>query len=61
MGEGYYFSEREYGCFQRSFWLPNDVKQDGVTANFSDGVLRIRVAKRGKEESRKKKIQIKSR
>jgi HSP20 family protein len=60
-GEGYFFSEREYGRFQRTFRLPNDAKEDGVTADFSNGVLQIRVAKRGKEEPKARKIVIESR
>jgi HSP20 family molecular chaperone IbpA len=40
-GEGYFFSEREYGRFQRTFSLHADAKGDGVGANFSNGVLKI--------------------
>ena len=57
-GEGYYFSEREYGRFERTFRLPNDASEDGVSADFSDGVLKIKVPKRSKEEPKAKKIQI---
>ena len=58
-GEGYFFSEREYGRFQRTFRLPGDVKEDGVSAEFSNGVLKISVPKRGKEKPEAKKIKVK--
>lgn len=57
-GEGYFFSEREYGRFQRTFRLPGDVKEEAVTAEFSNGVLKIRIPKRGEEKSGAKKIRV---
>ena len=42
-GEGYFFSEREYGRFQRSFRLPADAKEGAVEADFANGVLKIKV------------------
>lgn len=45
-GKSYYFSERTYGAFQRSFRIPEDVEPDQVTAGFRDGVLTIKVPKR---------------
>lgn len=57
-GEGYFFSERQYGRFQRTFRLPGDVKDDKVSADFSNGVLKIRVPKRGVEEKKTKKIEV---
>lgn len=44
-GEGYFFSERQYGRFQRSFRLPADAAEDGIEARFEDGVLTITVPK----------------
>ena len=58
-GEGYFFSEREYGLFQRTFRLPGDVKEDEVSADFSNGVLKIKVPKRGPEKPTAKKIKVK--
>lgn len=46
-GKTYFFSERAYGAFQRSFRLPPKVDPDGITARFRDGVLRIRVPRPG--------------
>ncbi|HSF94362.1 MAG TPA: Hsp20/alpha crystallin family protein [Thermohalobaculum sp.] len=57
-GEGYFFSEREYGRFQRTFRLPGDVKDDEVSADFSNGVLKIRVPKRAEEKQQAKKIKV---
>jgi len=57
-GEGYFFSEREYGRFQRTFRLPGDVHEDEVSADFSNGVLKIRVPKRLPEKARAKKIRV---
>lgn len=37
--------ERFYGSFSRSFTLPDDVKPDNVTANFSDGMLYVHMLK----------------
>jgi len=57
-GEGYFFSEREYGRFQRTFRLPGDVMDDKVSADFSNGVLKIRVPKRGEDKGKAKKIRV---
>ena len=57
-GEGYFFSEREYGRFQRTFRLPGDVADDDVSAEFANGVLKIRVPKRGPAKEKAKKIQV---
>ena len=45
-GETWYFSERQYGAFQRSFRLPPDADAARVDATMKDGVLMISVAKR---------------
>lgn len=37
--------ERFYGRFERSFTLPDNVRQDGVNANMEDGMLYIHLAK----------------
>lgn len=57
-GQSYYFSEREYGAFQRAFRLPPDADADGVDAEFTDGVLRMRIAKRGPQKPSARKIEI---
>jgi HSP20 family protein len=58
-GEGYFFSEREYGRFQRSFRLPADAREGAVAADFSNGVLKIRVPRMAAgTEAGAKKIKV---
>lgn len=57
-GDSWFFSERQYGSFQRSFRLPSDADEDGVTADVKDGVLLIHVPRRNSEESGARKIPI---
>lgn len=58
-GRSYFFSEREYGAFMRSFRLPADVREDRVQASFSDGVLTIQVPKAGQAPATARRIEIK--
>jgi len=44
-GETWYFSERQYGAFSRSFRLPPDADEKKVDAGLKDGVLTISVPK----------------
>lgn len=37
-GRSFFFSEREYGAFQRTFRLPADIEPASISANFVDGV-----------------------
>ncbi len=57
-GKDFYFSERVYGAFRRSFRLPGDADPDKVLATHKDGVLTIRVAKLTPQSPAPKKIQI---
>ncbi|WP_068109501.1 Hsp20/alpha crystallin family protein [Tropicimonas marinistellae] len=45
-GETWFFSERQYGSFSRSFRLPPDADGKAVDARLKDGVLTISVPKR---------------
>ena len=54
----YFFSEREYGAFQRSFRLPHDADAEKIDAAFSDGVLCLKIAKITKTEPAAKKISV---
>ena len=56
--KNYYFSERTYGAFQRTFRLPADVEDGGIEASAADGVLTLRLPKRKEAESAKRTIQI---
>jgi HSP20 family protein len=57
-GRTYYFSEREYGAFQRSFRLPADAQSDKITADFKNGVLTVKVPKVGPSPDRTKRIKV---
>lgn len=45
-GETWYFSEREFGAFSRSFRLPPDADEDNVRADLKDGVLSLTIPKK---------------
>ena len=57
-GESWYFSEREYGTFRRSFRLPPDADEDAVAAAMKDGVLEITVPRRAPEAAGARRIEI---
>jgi HSP20 family protein len=50
--------ERAYGCFVRSFVLPDDVEEGGLEATFRDGVLTVRMPK--SEQARPRTIEVKA-
>lgn len=54
--ENFHRVERRYGSFTRSFTLPNTVDTDNVNADYDNGVLKIRLAKRA--EARPKQIKV---
>lgn len=45
-GDTWYFSERQFGSFARSFRLPPDADEAGVAASLKDGVLTVTVPKK---------------
>jgi len=53
----YQIYERSYGSFERSFSLPRSVDLDKISAEFENGVLKIRLPKT--EVARGRKIEIK--
>ena len=57
-GRTYFFSEREYGAFQRTFRLPPDADNDKIDATYADGVLCLKIAKRSPSEPAGKTIKI---
>ena len=59
-GEKYFFSERTYGAFQRSFRLAEDADTEKIVADFKDGLLSIRIPKAGPSADKVRKINIKS-
>lgn len=58
-GDTWFFSEREYGSFRRSFRLPPDADEDKVEAHLKDGVLEITVPRRAPQETGGRKISVK--
>jgi HSP20 family protein len=54
--ENYYYAERSYGSFSRAIHLPCEVKRDGASASYKDGVLEIRLPKEKGEDSKEIKI-----
>jgi len=57
-GDTWFFSERQYGSFSRTFRLPADADGEQVSADLKDGVLTLSVAKRAPKAPEAKKIQI---
>jgi HSP20 family protein len=56
-GKKYHRVERAYGNFVRSFTLPDDADANKVSAEFKDGVLKVRVTK--SETAKPKQIEVK--
>ena len=44
-GDTWYFSERQYGAFRRSFRLPTDADGAKARASMKDGVLHVSIPK----------------
>lgn len=42
----WYFSERSYGSFRRSFRVPQDADEDAVKAELKDGILTVTVPRK---------------
>ena len=57
-GETWYFSERQYGSFSRSFRLPPDAHGEEVDAQLKDGVLTITIPKVAPEKQEAAKVEI---
>jgi HSP20 family protein len=54
--DNYLRVERSYGSFTRSFSLPHTINNESIKADYSNGVLTIRLPKR--EEAKPKQIKI---
>ena len=57
-GKDYYFSERVYGSFRRTFRLPDDADADKIQATHKDGVLSLRIPKQKPRSPEGKRIKI---
>ena len=56
-GKKYHTIETQYGTFQRSFFLPDKVKTEEISAEFNNGILTISIPKDEKKLA-KTSIQI---
>ena len=54
--EGYYRIERAFGSFSRSLTLPQGIDTDAIGADFTDGVLEVRIPK--PEERKPQRVRI---
>ena len=57
--ENYHRIERYFGSFQRSFSLPANVQQDGISAVCERGVLSITLPKKDEVKPRQIKVDVK--
>ncbi|WP_373522188.1 Hsp20/alpha crystallin family protein [Aquiflexum sp.] len=57
-GKNYHSLETHYGSFSRSFYLPDNVKEDGIVAAYEDGLLKVNLPKEEKKVN-KSKIEVK--
>ena len=48
----YRLVERNYGVFERCFKLPQEIKEDSISAEMENGILKIRIPKTEKVEPR---------
>ncbi|WGW05290.1 Hsp20/alpha crystallin family protein [Tropicibacter oceani] len=58
-GETWYFSERQFGAFRRSFRLPGDADADKAEAHVKDGVLEVTVPRKAPDSGQARKIEVK--
>ncbi len=57
-GKNFHSLETHYGSFNRSFFMPEDVKEDQVEASYEDGLLKLILPKKEKKVS-KASIEVK--
>jgi HSP20 family protein len=51
-GKNFHSVETQYGSFKRSFFVPEDVIEDGVEARYEDGLLSLVLPKKEKKASK---------
>ncbi|WP_114967076.1 Hsp20/alpha crystallin family protein [Alkalilacustris brevis] len=54
----WYFSERRYGAFSRSFRLPDDADPENISAALKDGVLTVTLPRKASKSPSSKKVPI---
>jgi HSP20 family protein len=58
--KNFHLSERSYGSFRRSFYIPEGADREMITADFAKGVLTITMPKSEKAVNQQKKIEVKA-
>ena len=56
--ENFHRIERRYGSFTRSFTLPNTVDTESISADYSSGVLSVKLGKRAEAKPKQIKVSI---
>jgi HSP20 family protein len=56
--KNYYFSERIYGSFKRTFSLPEDADPGAITAEHKNGLLKIVVPRTRPQKGAARKIEV---
>jgi HSP20 family protein len=56
--ENFHRIERRYGSFSRSFTLPNTVDAEKVSADYTNGVLTLQLAKKAEAKPKQIKVNI---
>ena len=59
-GKGYHRIERSYGSFMRSFAVPNTFDTENIVAEYSNGVLTVKLPKKEAAKPRQIKVAVKS-
>ncbi len=58
-GKKYHRIERSYGSFMRSFTLPENASGDKITAEFTDGMLKVHLPKDQKPKPKSVEVAVK--
>ena len=56
--ENFHRVERSYGAFSRAFTLPNTVDTNNISADYTDGVLTVKLGKRAEAKPKQIKVNI---
>ena len=57
-GDTWYFSERQFGSFERSFRLPPDADESKTSAALKDGVLTVTLPRKAPQGSEARRVSI---
>lgn len=57
-GKNFHSVETHYGSFSRSFYLPEDVETDKISAKYEDGLLKL-VLPKAEKKNNKSTIEVK--